>query len=166
MSSKYWMIKRGNTAMATTYANKRYIIGFPEKNIATRVAHNTPSYGINRLHRSMHDDIALDVKKSMIEMQLPISRVADSITIDVIARLYVPKISFINNTFDLSGLGGTSSAWIPSDVDVVGIQFQDFLMFPFEKHVGVVIPYEVEAENSEEYVFTCSVIDPTDFTDV
>lgn len=161
MSSKYWLVTRGKHAMATVHSNNRYIIGFQHKHIAQKIAHTTPAYGVNKLVRSMQEDIALDVKKSMIEMELAISNVADSITIDVEAQLYIPKLAVQYQEFDLSGLGASGTpVWFQTELDVVGVEFQDFLMFPFEKHLGVIIPYELEAETSDEYVFQCSVIDP------
>ena len=84
----------GRNLMSLRDMNKTYVVGFPHKDIAHRVASRmSPNMSQLRLQRSMAENIALDVKRSMVEMQMPVAPVADTITIDVTAKLFIPKSS-------------------------------------------------------------------------
>lgn len=148
----FWTVSRGRQLLGVNSVNKKYIVGFPNKDIASRVASTLPmkydDYTKNiRLIRSMHEDVSLDVKRAMAEMQMPLSIVNNNITIDVMARLMIPKVYEQQSIEDTT----TINCHEP----------QQFMLLPFSVGVGIVMPYELESDTSTQYIFTCNVIDPS-----
>lgn len=115
--------------------------------MAFQVANNMSATANMQLVRRMQENVALDVKKSMLGMQLPIAPVADVITIDVMASLIIPK----RQPFQA---GNQYTALLQR------MEFIDFMLLPFNERMGVVIPYDLVVDSSTEYVFMCNVVDP------
>jgi hypothetical protein len=145
-ATKFWTVQQHQHMLSTTYNNRHYLIGFGDQQMAQQVAYRaTQKPGAVHMTRRMHEDIALDVKKSMLQMEMPTYQVADSITVDTDAKLYIPK----------------SHDVVYDDARLRMYDNHDFFMFPFEKYIGIVMPYELYEENSESWIFTCNVIDPS-----
>jgi hypothetical protein len=140
--------KASNSHVLSVFSNNRtYLVGFPNLDIAHRVSRRIDANVPMILTRKYAEDVALDVKKSLMEMNIPIANVADSITIDVEASLEVPKSHVISVS---------KERMLVDNMDVF-----EFMMMPFTHNVGVVMPSELVLDNEDKYIFTCSVIDPT-----
>ncbi len=72
-----------------------------------------------------------------------------SVTLDVEAKLYIPKLQKNSNT---------NLARRP-ELIVKSINMNEFLMYPFEKQLGVVMPYEMVDETPNYYTYMAQVID-------
>lgn len=155
MQQNFWMIRSGRNSLSLRDTNKTYVIGFPQKDIANRVANNiSTSLDTMRLKRSMVENVALDVKRSMMEMELPIAPVADTITIDVAARLSIQK-SLLYKGYNISDIADIENT-------IEEIDNNEFMMLPFKSRLGVIMPYDLLHEDENEYEFLCNVIDPAD----
>jgi hypothetical protein len=151
-SQHVWALGHRSKFVTVKHNLNQYLIGFQNKYIATRVADKISTTKEPTLYRSMKENVALDVKQSMMEMQLPISRVADTITIDVMAELYIPKQqAFVEQSARL---------------ELERYDGYEFLMLPFDSGVGIVIPYELFSDTKEEYLFMCHVVDPCNLKDM
>lgn len=167
LSQFFWTVSRNRQLIGVNNCDKKYIIGFADKDLARKVAKVAPNVNRHncndneniaikkkrhndgiRLVRSMHENVSLDVKRAMVEMEMPIFNVHDDITIDVMAKLIIPKMHTTDSNED--------------DTLVVNChESQQFMMLPFTAGVGIVMPYEVEVDTHSQYVFTCNVIDPS-----
>jgi hypothetical protein len=137
--------------------NKNMLVGFPTQNMAARVCMNLPVKPQLSLTRKASENIALDVKRSLMQLNVPIRNVADNITVDVSAELVIhkelPREYELNDTIDIL---------IFNDFHVDDVLAMDFMMYPFDRNIGIVIPYSLDFENDDKYVFTCNVIEPSD----
>lgn len=142
-------VKNRNT-LSLKHASKLYIIGFPERAMAKQIMSTIDPFKPMSLHRRYAMDVALDVKKSLLQMNIPIANVADTITIDVDASVTIPKKEYNSDETEYMSL---------TDVETI-----DFLMYPFSYNIGVIMPYDIEQEYHDKYIFRCSMVDPS--TDV
>lgn len=126
---------------------RTYKIGFTDRDVAFQVANSMSSTSQMQLVRRMQENVALEVKKSMLGMQLPIAPVADVITIDVMASLIIPK----RQPFQTGH---------PYTTVLHRMEFIDFMMLPFNEETGVIIPYDLAIDSPHEYIFMCNVVDP------
>jgi hypothetical protein len=46
--------------------------------------------------------------------------------------------------------------------DVHNVNFQEFLMYPFDKCLGIVLPFKLLEETRQQYVFLSWIVDPCD----
>ena len=152
------MIEQGRRSMSLRDMNKTYVIGFQHIDIAKRVASNVSPNVANllRIKRSMAENVALDVKRTMMEMQMPLTPVANDITIDVAASLYIPK-SVLYSGYNISDVTPTEKDAVVHEVD-----YNDFMMMPFQNNVGIIMPYDIVQDSVSEYEFLCNVVDPAD----
>jgi hypothetical protein len=40
------------------------------------------------------------------------------------------------------------------------ITSEEFMMYPFTKYLGVIIPFEIKSENDDTIIYKCNIIDP------
>lgn len=46
--------------------------------------------------------------------------------------------------------------------EVYSVNFQEFLMYPFDKCLGIVLPFKLLEETRQKYVFLSWIVDPCD----
>lgn len=46
--------------------------------------------------------------------------------------------------------------------EVYSVNFQEFLMYPFDKCLGIVLPFKLLEETRQQYVFLSWIVDPCD----
>lgn len=125
---------------------KPYVIGFQQPIHAHMVAKNICKQTLDNMMLMRHyiDDVSDDINNGLRKLGMDEVRV-DDVTIDVCSTLIVPK----NKSREIM------------KVDVGEIEFEEFLMFPFTRHVGVALPYEIVEDSEKQIVFHSQVIDPT-----
>lgn len=156
----YWNIRTGSKLLGVAHGVHKqfYLVGLPNEDIARRVAlHADPSIE-PLLKRSMAENVSLDVKRFMMKMDLPISSVADTISIDVMAHLTVYKKR-------RGDIDSPPSQLVYPVSTIEKQRMDDFLMLPFDSGIGVIMPHELTWESPNEYQFMCHVIDPCDIRD-
>lgn len=122
-----------------------YIVGFRNVLLARKVHYTLPPEPQFTLVRG---DQIIDLSDQLASVGYDIE-----LNLDVKAALFVPKIE--------SGSGGI---WSPmNDVGFFMSRMDEgeFLSLPILNNQGVIIPYELEDETENEYMFRSIVIDPT-----
>ena len=138
------VIKNKNNILGFQHRTKNYIIGFQKPIHAKLVHENICNDSINKIMLLRHciENIGKDVSNGL--KVLGIDESYDDIGIDLNASLIIPKSKIINKNNDLI---------------ISELKFEEFLIYPFNKHIGVTFSYELEKEN-DYMIFTSQVIDP------
>lgn len=127
--------------------NKQYVIGFNKhymaKNVCTWI-HNDP---IIRLKRKHNDNLTNDFNTALHGAGLE-QLCVESLTVDYAAHLIIPKRS----------KGDVDDAEIM--FNVMNIPASDFILYPFERSVGLILPTDLLRENRKEAIYIAQVIDP------
>lgn len=153
-SPKGYTIKRQSQTLGLAERHgerlRHYIVGFKSVVMARKVQYNIHPEPILRLERQSAIDITSSINACLLEVGL---NTVPSVTIDVLSRLYVPKMMHTGGAVEPLNDGGFHLDEQPYD---------DMFMLPFSKNIGIVLPYELEYENQRELVLLCQVIDPAD----
>ena len=138
--TKIHTIRRGNKTVSVRQSSgEDYVIGFRSPIYARNVLHNMHPEPRILLLRDANNDLGpeLNLDEDLV------------LNLDVSATLYVPK--FAGNPLDPMNDGGFHVHQYTED---------EFLMFPFHKNLGTVMPYLLLDETADEFVFKTLVMDP------
>jgi len=148
-------LKRKNQSLGISeYHGNRlhhYVVGFKSPILARKVHYNIDPEPVLRLERANRINIKHELNTCLDE--LGIGGVDNDVYIDVLSMLYVPKTRNIGGPMDPMNDGGFHLEELP---------LEDFYMMPFDKNIGIVLPYDLFMEDSKNLVFHCQVIDPVD----
>ena len=152
---KMYVLKQGNKSLSLIHCERHYVIGFQSSSMARKVHYNLhpavgtgPSSPNMRLERYEEIDVTQEVKQGLGDLDVPFR--AQSVTIDTQATLFLPKHE-VGAPHDPSNDMGIHL----STVDV-----SDFMMYPFENQLGIIMPYDLVHERPHEFLFKAQVIDP------
>ena len=156
-SPKGYLIKQKNqTVGLNEYHGNRihqYVIGFKSSILARKVHYNMDPEPVLRLERKDRINITNEVNSLLAELN--VSGVDNEVYIDVMSMLYVPKMSNPGGIMDPMNDGGFHLQEEP---------LEDLYMMPFEKNIGMILPYDLLMEDKKQMVLACQVIDPVDST--
>jgi hypothetical protein len=114
---------------------KPYVIGFKHLPIAAKVMH----------HVNGEEKMQL-MSTNKQTFQEPETQT--TLYIDSKATLFIPKLqSFGQNTSN-------------QDLTIYSLPFEEFLLYPKNKQVGVIVPYVLLQEDEHEFIYQAHVIDP------
>jgi hypothetical protein len=152
---KSYILKQKSHALGFTELQsqrvRNYVIAFDNKTIARSVhycIHPNPSF---RLERGSGIDISTDVNRLLLDSG--VHTVSETITIDVLAQLYIPKMQHP---------GGMHNPLNDGGFHLEELLQEDVYMYPFEKNIGVIIPHAINWESGSQMVFFSQVIEPVD----
>ena len=138
MSQKVFTLKRNSSYYGVNIGNKSYAIGFSKIAHARRVQYvYDPQKPINMVRRSPIDIVGKDT-------------LLQKITIDVNAQLDIPKLIERDSVIDT----------IDEETYMHEEYMSEFLLFPFQNNVGIILPYDVDIETHDRIVFKSQVIEP------
>lgn len=142
-TSKLITIKRESKFIAISGDKKQYIIGF----MNTRDAHcikeqMNDSYNVY-VKSSNTYNISSNIKKTMLELNLPIYNISDTIIVDNEAMILFPKNENKNTNYNYS---------------LYNISYDNFVQIPLKNNLGLMIPYKMINENKEGYIFNACLI--------
>jgi hypothetical protein len=189
IGSKFALISNGKNYLSAKSGIKDYVIGFSNHKDAYMIQRSlckTPDISIRRTN---FIDIAHEVKLNLMALNIPIEDAADEITIDPDAKIEFKKA----HLYDYDVLSGYESDIdydldynidydIDDDVDpedgsndgsndgsddklhITYIDSSEFLMYPFEKNIGIIIPYDLYYEDNNRYIYTANLIDSSSST--
>lgn len=124
------------------YRNKPYVIGFPEKKDALRIAtHLDPKRTID-VQRFRIEEVADEINSGLSGIDKSV-RVKD-VSIELEAILTIPK--------------QPKPLEIP--LTVVDLSYDVFLMYPFQKCIGIAMPFLKLSENNDKWTYMSQIIDP------
>ena len=136
-------IKQGNKTLSVVYNKRHYIIGFKNKIMARKVHYSIDPIPKFTMVRDQDIDLTSVLKSNGFDI---------SLLLDVGATLFIPKCQ--GSILDPMNDGGFHLSVVP--------EFE-FLALPIEHRLGIVMPYELEDENTEEFMFKASVLEPAVF---
>jgi hypothetical protein len=142
-----------NSPGDTTFRTRHYVIGFKAPILARYVQYvmaSEPEEAI-KLHRTERRNVTGEVNEGLA--QLGCAATDGSVVIDTRARLCIPKQQAPDAMTTLD------SMYYLDEVSTT-----DFFMYPFEKNLGIIIPYEIDAESSDGIVLLSSVVESADST--
>jgi len=128
--------------------NRNYVVGFSRETTARRVIKTLPPTSPKlRLEISVVEDITHDINFGLQQLgALDATTKVAGVTVSTNAKLTITK----------------SQNCSPDDFNVSAISRDEFLLYPFEKCLGVVLQNDLYAEDAGSYIFLANVIDPCD----
>lgn len=130
------LINCKNKSVGFVNYNKHYVIGFKNSQVARKVM-----YG---LHPEKKPYLLRDDPQILSDIKTGIE-----LTIDSSATLFIPKFQG-SSTYPLNDGG----------FHIKTVNYEDFLVYPMTHSLGVVIPFVLIDESSEEFMYRSHVIDP------
>lgn len=138
MQTQVFTLRQGNKTVGFYNSQKPYIIGFRHSKVARNIMHAlhpTPEFTLLR-----DNPVSLTVP----EMVPP-----TTLTIDSSATLFIPKFS-----------GSSTDPLNDGGFFVETCAYDDFIVYPMTKNVGVILPYVLIDENKNEFTYRAHVIEP------
>lgn len=148
------VLMNDNKMLSFNHRAKHYVIGLQQRKHADMLKRIINKQNVDNIMLLRHciDDVSDEINKGLAVLGMDEMSVND-VTVDVDATLIVPKKK-LTSVYDV----------MPTSVDE--ILFEDFLMFPFNRHIGVALPYEILEDDEKQLVFLTQVIDPTQDTEL
>ena len=137
--------KYGN--LGCLYNNKPYIIGFNQINMARKVKRVLTNPPVIILERNNIIDVTDGVKEGLDGLGIDKLKIPQ-ITVDTNAELSVSKAKEDDEKLDNRSV-------------FEYMEQHEFMMYSFEKNIGIIMPYEESNENEHVMVFTSNVVDPS-----
>lgn len=129
-----YTLKQGNKTMSVYTCQKHYVIGFQKVLLARHVQY--------MLHPEPKLTLIKDPKEYARNRKM-------SLAMDGKATLFVPKCR-----------GSTLHPMNDGNFHLHQYKTEEFMMFPYEKQLGIVIPYFLQEESEDEFMFKSLVIEP------
>lgn len=146
------VLKYKNNILGFEHRTKNYIIGFQQKKHAIIVHNNICTNSINNimLLRYYIENVSDEVNTGL--KLLGVDNINTDISIDLEASLIIPKRK-VNKNYN-------------EDITIEDLNFEKFLMYPFDKNIGISLPFTLEENTDDKFIFTAQVIDPCDNIDI
>lgn len=129
-----YTIKQGNKSLSVTHNNHYYVVGFANIRMARKVQLN------------LHPEPYVSLRR---ENTSTIEIMNDSITLDTESIVTIQK--FRGSADNPLNDGGYYIGTHPET---------EFLSYPIDKMVGIIMPYDLVDEDENELIFKSHVIDP------
>lgn len=127
---------------------RSYIVGFANMVHARGVCASLRVNPNIMMQRHYIEEITSELNKGLRERDAELPQVPE-VTIDMSAQVRIPKAH-------------ANAPKAPYSIST--ISSEEFLVWPFTRNIGVVIPYEVYTEGTDFTVYLSQVIDPVDDT--
>jgi hypothetical protein len=137
---KIYVLKQQNKHVSVIHAKRHYVIGFQNVLTARKVQYSLHPDPKMILLRDTIVSLKDDLDKQGYDLNLKL---------DVRATLFIPKCKG-------SVLHPLNDAHYHCDSHT----FSEFLYLPLKNNIGIVMPYSLEEEDEDEFMFRSCVIDP------
>jgi len=147
LPSKVHILKSHGNYVSANVNSQRFIIGFFKENQLKLVKHNIDITRDIRVIMTNPENVASEVNKGLKEFGVDV--IIPDLMIDTDATLHIPI---------------TKKREIFPSFTVSTIDTQDFMMWPFEKYLGIVFSSEIEYREDQkenEWIYSCQVIHPS-----
>jgi hypothetical protein len=150
-NNRVYTIKSPNGLIGLTHKCKNYIIGFPMIINAYRVKTDLhwKSNDLTYIQDNNNEDISNDINDGLDSLGIDSSIHVNDVRIDLSAKLVLPKKNYCNL---LTGFGTAYS--------INHIDYNEFLMYPFNHNLGIIFPYELYREDKDKYIFLSRLVEP------
>lgn len=155
-SIKSYQLKRKNQSLGLSEHSadervRHYIVGFKSVMLARKVHYTMHPDPILRLERGMPINITTDVNTQLDS--LGIQQTGGTVTIDVLSKLFIPKMQFSGGVVYPPNDGGFHL----HEGDMA-----DLFMLPFENNIGIILPYDMDYEDAHNIVLSCQLVEPVE----
>jgi hypothetical protein len=143
---RFSTLKAKGKYLAVDSGSKKFLLGFMENkdaHLVKRILPENPKVFVKSVEPR---DITKTIKANMLESNMAIFNVADSITLDTNAEIVFPKIKVPNDVIP------------PCWYDVNVLEYDQFMSFPFYNNVGVIMPYEMIYSNDDVLVYRANMM--------
>lgn len=130
-------LKQGNKTVGLVHKNNHYIIGFESFIKARKVQYN--------LHPN--PEIML-VRGDTIDKHLYFGDI--DLKLDIDATLFLPKYK-----------GSPNDPMNDGNYHLNSEIYNEFIVYPFFKNIGIILPTELKDEDENEFMFKAHVIEPS-----
>lgn len=149
-ASKGYLLKRGNQAIGLSERRGdmtlHYVMSFSSMQMARAAHYMIHPNPVLRIERGRDHDVTGDLEDA-------IGRgLTSRVIINTTSRLYLPKMPPLK--------GGALHPLNDGGFHLQVLPMEDVYMMPFERNIGVLLPYDLVHENVREMVYDCHVIDP------
>lgn len=136
-----YTLNRGSKTLGLTHRNQNYIIGFQSPSLARKIHYNM--HPEPRLSIINGDEINITNK---IYDNLPID-LPCNFYLDSKATLVIPKLKgdFLHPLND-------------GCFHLNNVKMEDFYMFPYKYNLGIILPRNLEYEDTGIFLFQCTVL--------
>lgn len=132
---------------------KSYIIGFKKLLIAKYVVDVIKVPPQISLTKENTYDITADVIENLESLGIDIDyKNIGNISIDTSAKLRIEKEEKQNSLQTID--------YDQYNLSLKLVNMDDFVFMPFENNIGIIMPYDIEYEDTESIVLSSSIIDP------
>lgn len=145
----YTLLRQKTGYLGFSKGNKSYLIGFEVPRHATLVSKTICKSPLVLLQRHEVDDISYQVNQGVRAFGIDDIKM-DDLTIDTSAHLSISKSR--EEPYESYSLEEMDAG--------------DFLCLPFEKDLGVIMPYQLLEDSPNQYVFVSQIIDPCGQADI
>lgn len=142
ISKVMYTVKQGNKTVGLSQNNKYYIIGFENPVLARKVQYNLQPNPEITLLRGKNINLASTLNDFGLKNT--------DLFLDIEATLFIPK--FKGSVQDPMNDGGYH---LGAD------NYNEFIVYPFTKSIGLVLPFKLDDEDEDEFMFRAHVIEPT-----
>lgn len=145
----YTINQKGKSLSCHGTMGQSFVIGFRDVRMARKIQYNLAPNVEPFLLRSHIEDITDEVNCSLRQMQA--NTISGKVVIDVKAQLHIQKL---DDTLPPQLNDGM--------FHLETLDYSDFMMFPFEKNLGIIMPYEVLVETEHHFTLLSNVIENSD----
>lgn len=142
------VIRRDRKILGFPHRNKSYVIGFPKLSHAMYMARHLSQDNLDKIMLLENHvvDVSEDINVGLRAMDMSQASVGGAVTIDLHSSLILPK----------------TEALPLQDIDIDEYNFEEFLLFPFTRSLGIALPMVISEDAPNRLVFESQVIDPCD----
>jgi hypothetical protein len=137
---RIFTIKQGNKTLSLPHRNSNYVIGFKTAITARKVYYSLDPNPKFTLVRDQDIFLSEELNEKGYDINL---------SIDVGATLFIPKCK--GSILEPLNDGGYHLNQIPE---------KEFISYPLDNRLGIIMPYELIEESIEEFIFKACVVDP------
>lgn len=139
--NKVFVIEHKSDLLSVVHNNRKYIVGTHRKDIADNIRKKLGHTGDLYLERKNIYDVTKDVNVGLRSIGLDVN--VKKMTIDTHAELTVVNQETEGIIYDLDE-----------------IEAEDFLLYPINRNIGIVMPYELTKDNGYIFSYWTNIVDP------
>lgn len=130
---------------------KPFVIGFRDRKLAEHVYKHIHPSKLPELRHQRLSDLTEEFNACINQVDLPKEFALKHFQLDIDAVLTIPKHktplkpSFLHETYD-----------------IVDVPESEFLLYPFERYVGIAVPFSIDREFDDYISMSAYLIDPAE----
>lgn len=135
------------TEMLSNHRTKHYAVGVPSIELARRIQYTIDDEPCLRLYRASSINITKEVNNGL--KAYGVDQTDGDIVIDTKAKLHIPKCVIHGPLHPLESCM----------FHLISMPIEEFLAYPFDRNMGIIIPYDIESESDSELIVISTVVE-------